>query len=178
MVRTGKFSAILKWRIWIVKSDDFFPLLYYVGGRNKLCISNLPDSSLVYSVDCLIATSVSQPAIIALLIVYNSKILNCIEALSFLRSVHTFSWFLSSNWSSDFGHAETGNGEKKRVALRQEFFCSNFKVKWENGVWTKTRFLASGFCSHAAISLWFLLFFYCLDRNVSKWLFKSIHSSF
>ena len=25
-------------------------------------------------------------------------------------------------WSSDFGHAETGNGAKKRVVLRREFF--------------------------------------------------------
>ena len=40
-----------------------------------------------------------------------------------------------------------------------KIFCSNFKVEWENGVWTKIRFLASGFCSHATISLWFLLFF-------------------
>ena len=40
----------------------------------------------------------------------------------FLRSVHTFSWFLKSNWSSDFGHAETGNGAKKRVVLLREFF--------------------------------------------------------
>ena len=40
----------------------------------------------------------------------------------FLRSVHTFSWFLKSNWSGDFGHAETGNGAKKRVVLRREIF--------------------------------------------------------
>ena len=26
-----------------------------------------------------------------------------------------------------------------------KFFCSKFKVEWENGVWTKIRFLASGF---------------------------------
>ena len=43
-------------------------------------------------------------------------------AMFFLRSVHTFSWFLKSNWSSDFGHAETENGAKKRVALRREIF--------------------------------------------------------
>ena len=40
----------------------------------------------------------------------------------FLRSVHTFSWLLKSNWSSDFGHAETGNGTKKRAVLRRELF--------------------------------------------------------
>ena len=39
-----------------------------------------------------------------------------------LRSVHTFSWFLKSNCSSDFSHAETGNGAKKRVVWRREFF--------------------------------------------------------
>ena len=44
------------------------------------------------------------------------------RCLFFLRSVHTFSWFLKSNWSGDFGHAETGNGAKKRVVLRREFF--------------------------------------------------------
>ena len=43
-------------------------------------------------------------------------------AVFFLWSVLTFSWFLKSNWSSDFGHAETGNGAKKRVVLRREFF--------------------------------------------------------
>ena len=26
------------------------------------------------------------------------------------------------NWSSDFGHAETGNGAEKLVVLRREFF--------------------------------------------------------
>ena len=66
-------------------------------------------------------------------------------AVFFLRSVHTFSWFLKSNWSSDFGHAETGNGAKKRVVLRREIFRSNFKVEWEYGVWTKIRFIGSGF---------------------------------
>ena len=66
-------------------------------------------------------------------------------AVFFLRSVYTFSWFLKSNWSSDFGHAETGNGAKTRVVLRREFFRSKFIVEWENGVWTKIRFLASGF---------------------------------
>ena len=39
-----------------------------------------------------------------------------------LRSVHTFSWFLKSNWSSDFGHAETGSGAKKRAVLRSKNF--------------------------------------------------------
>ena len=38
----------------------------------------------------------------------------------FLRSVHTFSRFLKSNWSRDFGQAERVSGAKKRVVLRQE----------------------------------------------------------
>ena len=73
----------------------------------------------------------------------------------FLRSVHTFSCFLKSNWSSDFGHAETGSGAKKQVILRC-VFNSNFKVQWENGVWTKICFLACGFL-FTWISLRFLL---------------------
>ena len=43
-------------------------------------------------------------------------------AMFFLRSVHTFSWFLKSNWSGDFGHAETGSGAQKRVVLLREIF--------------------------------------------------------
>ena len=46
---------------------------------------------------------------------------NCL-AMFFLKCVHTFSWFLKSNWSGGFGHAETGSGVKKRVVLRREFF--------------------------------------------------------
>ena len=49
--------------------------------------------------------------------------------------------------------------QKREWFCGVNFFCSNFKVEWENGVWTKIRFLASGFFVHDAISLWFLLFF-------------------
>ena len=65
----------------------------------------------------------------------------------FLRSVHTFSWFLKSNWSSEFGHAETGRRAKKKASgfVAWNFFRSYFKVEWENGVWTKICFLSSGF---------------------------------
>ena len=63
----------------------------------------------------------------------------------FLRSLHTFSWFLKSNWSSDFGHAETGNGPKSEWFCGVNFFRSNFKAEWEYGVWTKIRFIGSGF---------------------------------
>ena len=45
------------------------------------------------------------------------------------------------------------------------FFRSKFQVEWENGVWTKIRFLASGFFSHTAISLWFLQFFRLFGSN-------------
>ena len=43
-------------------------------------------------------------------------------AVFFLRSVQTFSWFLKSNCSRAFGHAETGSGAKKWVVLRREIF--------------------------------------------------------
>ena len=46
---------------------------------------------------------------------------------SLLRS-HTFS-YLKSNWSSDFGHAETGSVARKRVVLRREFFRSEFEIE-------------------------------------------------
>ena len=59
----------------------------------------------------------------------SSRFRNSSVYVFFLRSVHTFSWFLKSNWSGDFGHAETGNGAKKRVVLRREFLRSNFKVE-------------------------------------------------
>ena len=73
----------------------------------------------------------------------NSKT-NCIGVLSFLWSDHTFSWFFKSSWSSCFGHIETGSGAKKRVVLRREVFTLIFKY-WENGVWTKIRFLGYDF---------------------------------
>ena len=37
--------------------------------------------------------------------------------LCFFYDLFTFSRFLKSNWSSDFGHAETGSGAKKRVVF-------------------------------------------------------------
>ena len=52
--------------------------------------------------------------------------------------VHTFSCFLMSKWS-DFGHAKTGS---EKTAFEQKFALSLVV-----------------FCSHAAISLCFLLFF-------------------
>ena len=85
-------------------------------------------------------------------------------------SVHTFSWFLKWNWTSDFGHAETGSGVKFFAAWNGfekwhcgvKFLRSNFKLEWENGVWTKFRFLASGFFVHFdvyCISIFWIGFF-------------------
>ena len=45
---------------------------------------------------------------------------NCIWALSFLRSVHSFSRIFMSNWRSDLGHDETAGGAKNLVALQRE----------------------------------------------------------
>ena len=66
---------------------------------------------------------------------------------------------------------------KQEMERKSEWFCgvnffrSSFKVEWGNGVWTKIRFLGIGFfCSHAAISLWFLLFFRLIGSDFfSKW---------
>ena len=67
-------------------------------------------------------TAIEGAMIGLLLVFYNTKNLNCTGALSFLRSVYIFSYFLKSNGSSDFGQAETGNEAKKRVVLRREIF--------------------------------------------------------
>ena len=58
-----------------------------------------------------------------LLVFYNSRNINFIGVRSYFNDLFThFHDFLKSNWSSDFGHAETVNGAKKRVVLRREFF--------------------------------------------------------
>ena len=83
----------------------------------------------------------------------------------YLRSNHTFSWFLKSNWSSDFRHAETGSGAKERVVLWL-LFHSYFKSEWENGVWIKIRFLASVFlftCGNFALNFTVFLFIFFLN---------------
>ena len=76
---------------------------------------------------CLINSREAIAVVIEYIVVfYNSKNLNCIGALSFLKFCsHIFMIFMS-NWSSDFGHDKTGSGAKKPVVLRCEFFCSNF----------------------------------------------------
>ena len=74
-------------------------------------------------------TAIAGAIIGLLLVFYNSKNLITIQRIwivlgrcLFLRLVHKFSWFLKSNWSSDFGHAEAGSGAKDRVLLPREFF--------------------------------------------------------
>ena len=49
-------------------------------------------------------------------------------AVFFKICSHTFMIF-QSNWSSDFDHAETGSGAKKRVVLGLEFFLLKFKIE-------------------------------------------------
>ena len=78
----------------------------------------------------------------------------------------------------DFGHAETGNGAKKRVVLRREIFRSNFKES-ESGVCTKTRFLASGFLfTRGNFTLIFTVSLIFWIGFFSKWFSQSIKSSF
>ena len=65
---------------------------------------------------------------------------------------------------------------KQEMERKSDWFCGvkfcpfNFKLEWENGVWTKLRFLASGFflfpCGN--FTLFFFLFFRFLDRIFSK----------
>ena len=53
-------------------------------------------------------------------------------------------------------------GERKSEWFCGVNFCSNFKVEWENGVWTKIRFLASGFlfrCGNLTLIFTVLRFF-------------------
>ena len=53
---------------------------------------------------------------------------------------------------------------KQEVERKSEWFCgvnffnSNFKVEWENSVWTKIRFLASGFLFRCGILTLIFLF--------------------
>ena len=71
---------------------------------------------------------------------------------------------------------------KQEVERKSEWFCgvkffrSKFKVEWENGVWTKSRFLTSGFFFHMRqFHFDFYSFFDFLDRIFSEMVFP-IHS--
>ena len=57
------------------------------------------------------------------------------------------------------------------------FFRFNFKVEWENGVWTNIRFLASDFLFTCGNLLWFLLFFRFFGSDFFKWFSRSNLSS-
>ena len=71
---------------------------------------------------------------------YSSKNLNFIGALSFfLRSVHTFSWFLSRMGVVILVTPKQEMERKSEWFCGVMFFRSNFKVEWENGVWTEFR---------------------------------------
>ena len=80
---------------------------------------------------------------------YKSKNLNCIGALSFFKDLFTH---FHDFWSQ-IGVVILVT-PKQEVERKSEWFCgvkffhSNFKVEWENGVWTKIRFLASGYFVH------------------------------
>ena len=77
---------------------------------------------------------------------YNSKNLNCIGALSFFKDLFTH---FNDFWSQiEVVILVTSKQEIKRKSkwfCGVQFYHSNFKVEWENGVCAKVRFLASGF---------------------------------
>ena len=60
---------------------------------------------------------------------YNSMNLNCFGALSFLKICSHIFMILKSNWSSDFGHAETGGERKSELFCGVKFFRPKFKVE-------------------------------------------------
>ena len=83
------------------------------------------------------------------------------------------------NSGSDFGHAVTGSGAKKRVVLRREIFRSNFNVSEKTVFEQKFVFSLVVFCSHAAISLAiFNVFFDFFGSDFFQMVLQSIHSSF
>ena len=67
-------------------------------------------------------TAIAGAIIGFLLVFYNSKNMNCIGVLSFFKICSHICMIFEVNWSSDFGHTETGSGAKKRVVLRREIF--------------------------------------------------------
>ena len=99
-------------------------------------------------------------------------------AFSVLRSVHTFSLFLRSNCSSDFGHAETGSGVKKRVVLRREFFEFGYSFRVRKRCLNKnslSRFWF--FVQKADMTLIFIVFFFNFCITCFLYCFP-IHSFF
>ena len=119
--------------VQIEKLFDFFWFNYFLVKfcffvrlrQSSLFLDSHCDQKWLSQVFCLVFENslTCTSGLVLLYFFYNSKNLNCIGVLSFfLRSVHTFSWFLKSIWISDFDHAETGSGAKKWVVLRNENF--------------------------------------------------------
>ena len=81
------------------------------------------------------------------------------------------------NWSIDFGHTETGSRAISEWFCGVIFFCSNFKVEWENGVWAKIRFLANGFLFACGI-LTLIFDFLFLSDFFKKQFSQFAHSPF
>ena len=77
-----------------------------------------------------------------------------------------------------FGHAETGNGAKKRVVLRREFFALILKWSEKTVFEQKMAFSLVIFCSHAAILLRFLPFLVFWIGCFFRWFSQLIHSCF
>ena len=84
--------------------------------------------AILFTVDTLGCQNLinSREAIVAIIgdivVFYNSKNLNCIGALSFLKICSHIFMIFEVKLSSDFGHDETGRGAKRRVVLRREIF--------------------------------------------------------
>ena len=68
-----------------------------------------------------------------------------LPAMFFLRPVQTFSWFWIQIGVVILVTPKQEVERKTEWFWGANWFGSNFKVEWENGVWTKIRFLASEF---------------------------------
>ena len=79
---------------------------------------------------------------------YNSKNLNCNGALSFFKDLFTHFHFWSQIVVVILVTPKQEVEQKSEWFCGVKFFSSNFKVEWEYGVWTKIRFLGSGFFVH------------------------------
>ena len=85
-------------------------------------------------------------------------------AVFFLKSVHTFSWFLKSNWSCDFGHAETWSGAKKRVVYATCNFSLYFQSREKTVFEQKFAFSLVGFLFTCGNFTSIFTVFWSLDR--------------
>ena len=98
-------------------------------------------------------------------------------AVFLLKSVHTFSWFLSRIGVAILVTPKQEVKRKSEWFFGVNFFRSNFKVEWENGVWTKNRFLDSGFSFKCGnLNLTFTAFSIFWIGFFCKWFSQTIHS--